>query len=411
MFKVIFLFVAALFLVSMAYSQQTVNSTTKTGAPGAPKTFNLTLKFDSTINPKRVWYRYDNGKDPAFTDTVGAASTAVIKGKFYSPLVFITVSYMDSTHNGYSNDFFIGDKPASITLHHKPITGPNNDNTWLLGYTSIKNATLVFDTLDNKHWGGIMKMREKYSKDVSTALYDFTQRNPNFNKNDSLRNLFNQYFKAFIRRDMSYLKQYPDDYYSFWFFINQSSQLNQRLSNDKAFLQEQLTFAKNTFPLKFINSVQGQVMVKKFEDRINAVPLVMNQPVPALNVVGVDGKDVSLNQLKGRYVLLDFWATWCGPCMAEMPFVKDIRKKYPAEKLAMIGISWDSGKEQLLTGIQKNNMTWPQYLDQGFKIGTLYNVTAIPTMILLDKEGKMIFHSTNLQSDEATLSKLLDNLN
>ncbi|MES2375936.1 MAG: redoxin domain-containing protein [Bacteroidota bacterium] len=375
----------------------------------AQKTFNLTLKFDSTINPKRVWYRYDNGKDPAVTDTIHAAQTAIITGEYYSPLIAVTIGYIDTTHTGYTNDFFISDKPASITLHYKPNTNRAN-NEWQLGYTSINNATVVFDTLDNKHWGRIIKMRETYSKDVAAPLYTFTQQNPNYNKNDSLRTLFNLYFKAYTRRDMSYLKQYPDDYYSFWFFINQSSQLNQLLSDDKAFLQEQLAFAKSTFP-KFINSIEGKALVEKFEHKIKAVPLVMNQPAPAFMVVGVDGKTISLTQLKGRYVLLDFWATWCGPCMAEMPFVKDIRKKYPAEKLAMIGISWDTNKQNLLDGIRKNNMTWPQYLDQGTKIGTLYNIIAIPKMILLDKEGRMIFHSANLQSDQITLTKLLDSLN
>lgn len=409
MFKVTLLSVVAVFLVSAAYTQEIVNRSIKTGAPGAPKTFNLTLKFDSTINPKRVWYRYDNGKDPAFEDTVGTVKTATIKAKYYSPLASVTISYMDTTHAIYSNNFFIGEKPASITLHFKPNTGQNN-TSWQLGYTSIQNATLVFDTLDNKGWGRIIKMREKYSKDVSIPLDDFMKHNPNFNQNDSVRTLFNNYYKAYIRRDMSYLKQYPNDYYSFWFFINQSSQLNSFWAKDKEFLQEQLTFAKNTFPPKFINSIQGKVMIEKFEAKIKAVPLVINQPVPMFNVVGVDGKQISLNQLKGRYVLLDFWATWCGPCMAEMPFVKDIRKKYSSEKLAMVGISWDTGKDQLLAGIRKNNMTWPQYLDQGTKIGTQYNVASIPTLILLDKEGKMIFHSANLQSDQDTLSKLLEKM-
>jgi|GEM_PF-2255182 hypothetical protein len=233
MFKATLLSVVAVFLVGAAYTQEIVNRSIKTGAPGPPKTFNLTLKFDSTINPKRVWYHYDNGRGPGVDDTVGAGKTAIIKGEYYSPLASVTISYMDTTHTIYGNDFFIGEKPASITLHFKPITGHNDKNIWLLGYTSIKNAILIFDTLDNKGWGRIIKMREKYSKDVATPLYDFTQRNPNFNKNDSLRTIFNNYYKAYIRRDMSYLKQYPDDYYSFWFFINQSSQLNSFLAKDK----------------------------------------------------------------------------------------------------------------------------------------------------------------------------------
>ena len=411
MFKSTLLAVVVVLLVGTTYAQETITRPIKGGTPGEAKTFSMTLKYDSTINPKRLWYRLDNGKDPVIEDTFGDGKALIIKGRYYSPSAYITIRYMDTTRNIYGNDFFVGDKPASITLHHQPVTGLNNDNNWVLGYTSVKNAILVFDSLDNKRWGRIMKMRNKYSKDVATPLYDFTQRNPNYIRVDSLRILFNNYYKAYIRRDMSYLKQYPNDYYSFWFFINQSSQLDQLLSHDKAFLQEQLTFAKNTFPAKFINSVQGRVMIKKFEAKIKAEPLVMNQPVPAFTVTDINGKTISLNKLKGRYVLLDFWATWCGPCMAEMPFVKDIRKKYPTEKLVVIGISSDTKKQNLLYGIRKNNITWPQYLDIEKNVGTLYSVEDIPTMILLDKEGKMLYRSNFKQSDQDRLPKILESLN
>ncbi|HEY9533063.1 MAG TPA: TlpA disulfide reductase family protein [Mucilaginibacter sp.] len=406
MLKSTFILALAVFTVKTVSAQKAIDRPIKAGTASAPKTFDLTIKLDSSINPKKAYLQYYDGKNlQLLSDTVGLERVVHIRKKYYSPLATFEISFLDSARNGYSKEFFIGDKPAMVTLHYKP--GTDHE----LIYSDARNVTPVFDSSDTKNWGWIIKMRALHSQKEAALLENFMKNNPNFQQNDSLKNRYGQLYKAYIRKDMSYLKQAPADYFSFWFFVHQSSQLNGVLSKDKAFLQEQLTFLKTTFPAKFTGNAEGRYLTKKFEDKINAVPLQLNQAIPAFTVTGTDGKKISLKQLKGRYVLLDFWATWCGPCMAEMPFVKDIRKKYPAEKLAIIGISSDMDKQHLLTGIQKNSITWPQYLDNEKKIGILYSVEAIPTMILLDKEGKMIYRSNFLQSDQDKLPKLLESLN
>jgi len=112
----------------------------------------------------------------------------------------------------------------------------------------------------------------------------------------------------------------------------------------------------------------------------------------------LNGKEVDLRQMKGRVVLVDFWATWCGPCVGELPHVKEAYKRFHSRGFEIIGISFDSGygfdsgKRDLETFVQKNEMPWPQYFDgQAWKnkFGIQYGISSIPTMWLIDKKGNL----------------------
>ena len=104
-------------------------------------------------------------------------------------------------------------------------------------------------------------------------------------------------------------------------------------------------------------------------------------------VEDLSGEALSLKKFHGQIVLLDFWATWCPPCIAEMPFVKSTYQKYKNRNFEIIGISLDRELNQLTTYLETEGITWPQYYDNGGQISNLYQVQAIPTTYLIDSKG------------------------
>lgn len=104
-------------------------------------------------------------------------------------------------------------------------------------------------------------------------------------------------------------------------------------------------------------------------------------------VRSIAGDELSLEKYKGKVVLLDFWATWCKPCMFEMPDIKKLWKKYKADQFIIIGISLDKNEQALRSYIEREGIEWPQCFDGGGKIARLYNARSIPYTVLIDHEG------------------------
>ena len=121
----------------------------------------------------------------------------------------------------------------------------------------------------------------------------------------------------------------------------------------------------------------------------------IGKPALDFHVTDLNGEALSLEQYRGQVVLLDFWATWCPPCIAEIPNVKKTYEKYKDQKFQIVGISLDRSREPLEAYIEKENLTWLHYWDNIGKVSNLYKVQAIPSTFLIDGEG--IIRKTNLR--------------
>jgi thiol-disulfide isomerase/thioredoxin len=135
---------------------------------------------------------------------------------------------------------------------------------------------------------------------------------------------------------------------------------------------------------------------------------MMGKPLD-LKFTAVDGREVDLEKLRGKVVLLDFWATWCGPCIAELPNVKAAYERLNPQGFEIVGISFDHDKDALVDFVGKEKMAWPQYYDgKGWEnaFGKRFGIQGIPTMWLIDKKG--VLRDLNAREElESKAAKLL----
>jgi len=134
----------------------------------------------------------------------------------------------------------------------------------------------------------------------------------------------------------------------------------------------------------------------------------MGKPLD-IKFTAMDGRAVDLAAMKGKVVLVDFWATWCGPCVAELPNLKAAYDKLHSKGFEIVGISFDDDKAKLEGFVKENAMAWPQFFDGlGWKnqFGQKYAITGIPAMWLVDKKGNLV--DMNARGDlDAKVEKLL----
>jgi thiol-disulfide isomerase/thioredoxin len=137
--------------------------------------------------------------------------------------------------------------------------------------------------------------------------------------------------------------------------------------------------------------------------------LALEKRAPPFEVTALDGTKFNLDAMGGRVVLIDFWATWCGPCNEALPEVKKIAKDFAGQPLVIISVSWDSDDAKWKQFIQKKEMTWTQYRDADHALSNAFGVNAIPHYFTIDSDGVLKAEMVGTDGDvEGRIRKLVE---
>jgi thiol-disulfide isomerase/thioredoxin len=114
--------------------------------------------------------------------------------------------------------------------------------------------------------------------------------------------------------------------------------------------------------------------------------LGIGRKAPGFKLMDLRGREVSLDQYKGRIVMLDFWATWCGPCRQSMPMLENLQKEFP-DNLALLAINLQESAEEVSNYAKMRNIHSTILLDLDGKVGQVYRSDSIPMQVLVDQQG------------------------
>jgi peroxiredoxin len=137
----------------------------------------------------------------------------------------------------------------------------------------------------------------------------------------------------------------------------------------------------------------------------------LRQPAPDFTLKSLQGLNMRLDEMKGQVVLINFWASWCGPCRQEMPILDRLHTRYEDAGFAVLGVNVEGEIEPAQKIVDKTNVTFPVLIDEGQNVSEMYDLQAMPSTVVIDRDGVIRYiHRGYKPGDEAKYTDVVKKL-
>jgi thiol-disulfide isomerase/thioredoxin len=299
------------------------------------------------------------------------------------------ITYPKNETSLHYNEYFISNQPSQFKFFSHKSDSLKNP----LENCQITNAFEIGKT-------NSAKLLKAYTLFESNDLENFYLKYENeINSNDSFLNIANIKSANLAKKELEFIKINGNDYFSFWIFRT-------RIINTSIYKAAVplLEIFSTIFPKEFTHSVEGKEVEKYLKGRVFTTK---NNIAPEFTTKDITGKIINLKSFRGKLVLLNFWASWCGPCLEEVPFINKIRESYSNEKLEIIGVSYDRDSIAFSSCVMKNKMNWI-HIYNDTDLEKKYGNKPIPSLYLIDEKGVILY--SNWEDNNDTLISLLATL-
>lgn len=348
------------------------------------KKVSVNVKFPSGIDYSKIGLSYNNGQYERELKPVITNNTLTYSDSCYSRFATLTFIYPDSSETDGIPcfSFLLSDMSAKISFYQDSVKNKNPFRNYRL-----VNVSTLADIGESEYYKFI-------NAELKDAQSYYMKNSDSIRVNEKYRIILDEKAEKCDRKKLEFIALNANQYYSLYAFKTDIAQGSDIRADSL------LRFYQHVFPDSLKQTYEGNEIVKRLNGRINNKK---GGEAPDFRVKDIKGNIVSLSDLLGKYVLLDFWASWCGPCMREMPKIKSLREKYSKDKLVIISVTLDKTYNNFSTALKKINADWTQ-IYQGNDLVTRYAVGPIPQVFLINEKGIMVYNRA--EEDDIELVKL-----